>query len=178
MTKVKVIRVILSIILASLTLGLVITGCSGGSSGGSSTTAIVGKKAPDFTLQDLDGQSVSLSDFEGKPVLINFWNSGCSPCRREMPFLQEIYDEIPDSELVMLTINIGESSATVKKFLGDNNLSLPVLLDTNAAVAQRYSMPGIPTTFFVDRDGILQVKVIGAFPNKAAIESRLSEIMP
>lgn len=174
MTKVKVIRVILSIILASLTLGLVITGCSGGSS----TTAIVGKKAPDFTLQDLDGQSVSLSDFEGKPVLINFWNSGCSPCRREMPFLQEIYDEIPDSELVMLTINIGESSATVKKFLGDNNLSLPVLLDTNAAVAQRYSMPGIPTTFFVDRDGILQVKVIGAFPNKAAIESRLSEIMP
>ena len=177
MTKVKVIRVILSIILASLTLGLVITGCSGGSSGGSST-AIVGKKAPDFTLQDLDGQSVSLSDFEGKPVLINFWNSGCSPCRREMPFLQEVYGEIPGSELVMLTINIGESSATVKKFLGDNNLSLPVLLDANAAVAQSYSMPGIPTTFFIDRDGILQVKVIGAFPNKAAIESKLSEIMP
>jgi peroxiredoxin len=94
-----------------------------------------------------------------------------------MPYLQEVYDERQGSELVMLTINIGQNAATVKSFLHDNNLSLPVLLDADAAVTQRYGMPGIPTTFFIDRDGILRVKVIGGFPNKTVIDSRLSEIM-
>ncbi len=168
----KTLKVILVIILASLTLGLVITGCAGGSS-----TAVIGEKAPDFTLPNLDGESVSLTDFEGRPMLINFWNTGCPPCREEMPYLQEVYDERQGSELVMLTINIGQNAATVKSFLHDNNLSLPVLLDTDAAVTQRYGMPGIPTTFFIDRDGILRVKVIGGFPNKTVIDSRLSEIM-
>lgn len=168
----KTLKVILVIILASLTLGLVITGCSGGSS-----TGVIGEPAPDFTLPNLDGESVSLTDFEGRPVLINFWNTGCPPCREEMPYLQEVYDERQGSELVMLTINIGQNAATVKSFLHDNNLSLPVLLDADAAVARRYGMPGIPTTFFIDRDGILRVKVIGGFPNKTVIDSRLSEIM-
>ncbi len=168
----KTLKVILVIILASLTLGLVITGCSGGSS-----TAVIGEPAPDFTLPNLDGESVSLTDFEGRPVLINFWNTGCPPCREEMPYLQEVYDERQGSELVMLTINIGQNAATVKSFLHDNNLSLPVLLDADAAVTRRYGMPGIPTTFFIDRDGILRVKVIGGFPNKTVIDSRLSEIM-
>jgi len=155
--------------------GLLIAGCSSDSQ--TQSTAIIGEPAPDFTLQNLDGESVSFSDFEGRPVLINFWNTGCPPCRGEMPYLQEVYDEQRDTELVLLTINIGQSVSTVKDFLEENNLALPVLLDSDGDVTRRYGMPGIPTTFFIDRDGILRVKVIGGFPTKAAIDRRLSEIM-
>jgi peroxiredoxin len=156
--------------------GLLIAGCSGGSQG--SSIAIIGEPAPDFTLQDLDGESVSFRDLKGSPVVINFWNTGCPPCRNEMPHLQAVYEENSDSGLVLLTINIGQSVSTVEDFLDENNLTLPVLLDSDGAVTQRYGMPGIPTTFFIDKDGILRVKVIGGFPTKAAIDSRLSEIMP
>jgi peroxiredoxin len=78
----------------------------------------------------------------------------------------------------MLAVNVGDSPSEVEQFLQNHNLSLPVLLDTKKVVAQKYSIRAIPTTFFIDKDGIIQVKVIGAFPNKAAIESRLNEIMP
>jgi peroxiredoxin len=172
----KMLIKILLVTLAFLTPALMITGCSSGSP--TQSIAIIGEPAPDFTLQNLDGESVSLSDLRGSPVLINFWNTGCPPCREEMPYLQEVYSENRDTGLVLLTINIGQSVSTIKTFLKDNNLSLPVLLDSDGAVTQRYGMPGIPTTFFIGEDGILRVKVIGAFPSKAAIDSRLSEIMP
>lgn len=170
----KLLRVIITA-LALFTLSLLITSCAGSSS---SPTATVGGEAPDFTLPDLDGESVSLSDFSGRPLLINFWKTNCPPCRHEMPYLEEVYAAQKDTELVMLTINIGESPATISDFLQNNDLSLPVIIDTDAAVARTYALPGIPTTFFIDRDGIIKSKVIGAFPSKAAIDSRLSEIMP
>lgn len=164
----------LRVILALLTLGLLITSCSGGSG---PQTATVGQPAPDFELQNPDGDSTSLSDLD-IPVLINFWYTGCPPCRKEMPYLQQIYDERQSSELVVLAINVSESASTVNEFYQDNNLSLPVVLDTSGAVAQRYNIQFFPTTFFIDKDGIIQEKVIGAFPSKAAIEKRLSKIMP
>ena len=166
---------LLIITLALLVPVLVITGCAGNPG---SKAATVGQPAPDFTLSDLDGNSVSLTDFAGKPVLVNFWNTGCPPCREEMPYLQQVYDENIGTELVMLTINIAESADTVKDFFQDRNLSLPVLLDSDTAVTRRYDIQGIPTTFFIDKEGIIRVKVIGAFPGKSAIDSRMSEIMP
>jgi len=168
----------LLIVIALFAVGLPLAGCSPDTGGGSSTTVTVGSKAPDFTLPDLDGESVSLSDFSGKPILINFWNTGCPPCRSEMPYLQEVYDAQKDTELVMLIINLGESPATISDFLQSKGLSLPIIIDTDGDLARTYVLSGIPTTFFVDRDGIIKSKVIGAFPNEAAIDSRLSEIMP
>ena len=167
-------KMLTAILVMILTSGLLIIGCAGGSE----PTATVGKAAPDFTLQNLDGQSISLSDLKGKPVLVNFWATRCPPCVSEMPYLQEIYDEWSGKGLILLAINIGESSSKVEQFLQDHNLSLPVLLDTRAVVAQRYNIRGIPTTFFIDKDGIIQEKIIGAFPNKEAIENRVSKIMP
>ena len=95
-----------------------------------------------------------------------------------MPYLQQVYDEMLEKGLVVLAMNVGESSATVKQYMQDNNLSLPVVLDTKAVVARKYNIQFFPTTFFIDKDGIIQEKVIGAFPNKAAIEKRLNKIMP
>ena len=171
----KRLKVMLVITLVSvLTPGLAMAGCSPSSAQG----VEVGNLAPDFQLQNLDGQTVSLGNLQGKPVLINFWATWCGPCRSEMSYIQEIYEEWSDKELVVLAINLGESSAKVEEFIQGHTLSFTVLLDTKQDVAQRYNITGIPTTFFIDKDGIIQDKVIGAFQNKTQIENRLSKIIP
>lgn len=166
-TLIKILLVTLAI-----TPALLIIGCSNGSS----SVASVGQPAPDFILPNLDGESVSLSDFEGRPVFINFWRINCNPCREELPYLEAVYEE-RQGELVMLSINIGDDVSNIKQFLQNNSLSLSVLLDTDITVARRYAIPGTPTAFFIDKDGIIRAKVIGPFPSKAAIDSRLSEII-
>ena len=171
-------KVILVIILA---LGLIIAGGSAGCSPeGPAPGPQVGKPAPNFQLPNLGGQSVSLSDFQGKPVLINFWASWCPPCRIEMPYIQEVFEEWSGQGLVVLAINIGESSSKVKEFMENHALSFPVLLDMQGKVAEQYNVLiwGIPTTFFIDKDGIIQAIRVGIFPNKAAIEKSLNKIIP
>lgn len=166
-------RILTAILLLILTSVLLVGGCS-------SPAPQVGKLAPDFQLPDLDGQSVSLSDFRGKPVLVNFWATWCPPCRAEMPYIQEIFDdkEWSDKGLVILAIDKGESPSTVENFMQSYNLSFPVLLDINQNVALEYNIRGIPTTFLIDKDGIIQAIKVGAFSSKADIENNLSKIIP
>ena len=95
-----------------------------------------------------------------------------------MPYIQEIYEEWSDEGLVVLAINIGGTSSQVKEFLQSHNLSFTVLLDTKQDVARRYNIQYIPTTFFIDKEGIIQAVKVGAFPNKEAIEGELNKIMP
>lgn len=162
-----------------LVMGLLLTSCSPGfTAGGSAQAPQVGKLAPEFQLPNLDGQVISLSDLRGKPVLINFWATRCPDCREEMPYLQQVYEGWSGKGLVLLTIDIGESPATIKEFMQSNNLTMPVLLDTSQSVEQRYNITAIPTTFLIDKEGIVQVKRIGAFPSAEAIEKELSKIMP
>jgi peroxiredoxin len=137
-----------------------------------------GNLAPDFQLQSLDGQSASLSGLRGKPVLINFWATRCPPCRSEMPYLQEIYNEWSETELILLAISIGEGPTEVKEFMQSHKLSLPVLLDTNQDVALEYNIRYIPTTFFIDKKGIIQAMKVGAFSSKEEIEGVLTKIIP
>lgn len=168
---------IFTALLMCATLGFFISGCSGNST---QELAVVGKKAPAFELQDLEGNTVSLSDFSGSPILINFWYTGCPPCREEMPYLQELYSEMHDDGLIILAINGGESAGTVTQYLDDNHLSSlfdTMLLDHNFSTFEKYQIQFYPTSFFVDRDGIIREKVIGAFQSKAAIEKRLDKIM-
>ena len=174
-----------------LVLGLVTGGCSGESNSegpalgritGLSTepgqSPQKGKPAPDFQFEDPDGQATSLSNLQGKAVLLNFWASWCGPCIHEMPFLQQIYDEWTDKEVVILTIDVGESSSTAKRFLQSRGFSFPVLLDTKGVVAGQYNIRGIPTTFFIDRDGIIQDMRIGAFQSKEQIEAGIKTAIP
>ena len=172
-TMKKALPAILTIILAS---GLLITGCT--TESGNPATATVGQVAPDFTLQNLDGKSVSLSDFRGTPVLLNFWATWCGPCRFEMPFLQEIYDEQSERGFVLLTVNIAESPTKVADFMTELDLSLPVLLDARSEISKVYGITAIPTSFLIDKDGVIQKRIIGAFSSAAEIESELSEIVP
>jgi len=173
----KLLKVILVITLASvLTAGLVMAGCSSNST--SPTPTQVGNLAPDFQFYNPEEEPISLSDLRGKPVMLNFWATWCGPCVSEMPYLQQVYEEWSDKGLVLLAINKGEPPSQVKEFLQNHNLSLPVLLDTKQVIAQKYSIRAIPTTFFIDKEGIIQVVRVGAFPNKEAIESDLNKIMP
>ena len=160
-----------------LSAGSVVTGCSSNSAPSTQGTG-VGNLAPDFQLDNLEGESVSLSDFRGKPVMLNFWATWCHPCVSEMPDIQSVYEEQSAEGLVILLVNMGGTSPQVKEFLQNHNLSLPVLLDTTQAIAQKYNIRWIPTTFFIDKDGIIQAVKFGAFPNKEAIESDLNKIIP
>jgi peroxiredoxin len=160
----------LLILLAS---GILVTGCSA-----SVEAPEIGKAASGFQLTDIDGQSISLSDFRGEPVLLNFWATWCGPCRMEMPYIQEVYDERSEPGLVILAINIGESLTTVEEFMRDYNLSFPVLLDMKGNVAGKYNITGIPATYFIDSDGIIRDMQIGAFRSVAEIEDILSRVFP
>jgi len=162
-------RMLTAILVILIVLGSIATSCQ-------SEAPEVGKRAPDFQLNTLDGQSVSLSDLKGKPVLVNFWQIRCPPCAYEMPYLQQIYDEWQRNGLVLLAINIVESSSQAEEFMQSQGLSFPVLLDSEAAVAQRYNIRYIPTSFFIDKDGIIKYIKVGPFRSKAEIESILSKL--
>ena len=138
-----------------------------------------GKLAPDFQLESLDGQSVSLSSLQGKPLVLNFWATWCGPCRMEMPFVQGVYvdSKWSDLEVVILAVNVGESSSTAQSFMEANKLTFTVLLDTTNEVAMAYNISAIPTTYFVDRNGIIKNIKIGAFRNKAEIDRILTELI-
>lgn len=155
-----------------LILALAISSCS-------SPAPAVGKVAPDFQLQNLDGQAVSLSDFRGRPVLLNFWASWCEPCRFEMPFIQKVFEDEVWSEkgLVILGVDIGESPTTVEEFVEAFGLTFPMLLDINQDVALKYNIRGIPTTFLIDKDGIIQNIKVGPFSSKVEIEREVSKFI-
>ncbi len=169
-------RIIKMLILVSiLILGVAVAGCSLNTAPSPVGPSPAGNLAPDFKLQNLDGQSISLSSLRGRPVMLNFWASWCGPCRAEMPHIQAVFEDEKwkDQGLVILAVNIGESSSTAKKFVEDNSLSFPVLLDSDQSVARDYNVRGIPATFFIDKDGIIKDMKIGAFSNKAEIDWRL-----
>ena len=139
----------------------------------------VGNLAPNFQFQNPDGQTVALSDLQGRPVMLNFWATWCGPCRIEMPFIQEVFEDKvwSDQGLILLTVNGGESPAKVERFMRDNSHSFPVLIDGKSNVSRAYNVRGIPTTFFIDKDGIIQDIKIGAFLSKTEIDERLSKII-
>jgi len=161
---------LISVIITTLVFGGLSAGCAPAQ--GTRT----GNLAPDFQLASLEGQTVSLSDFRGNPVLLNFWASWCGPCKSEMPYIQRMHEEWSGKGLVILAIDIGESSATVGEFVEKYALSFMVLLDTDQEVALKYNVRSIPTTFFIDKNGKIQDIKIGAFSSKAEIERRLEKI--
>ena len=117
--------------------------------------------APLFGLPDLNGKVVSLSDFRGKPVLINFWASWCMPCLNEMPYIEEIYRERKDDNLVVLMINAKEPVKTVSKFAKDKDYTFTILLDSDGKTNSAYQVFGLPSTYFIDTNGIVRYSYMG-----------------
>ena len=117
-------------------------------------TPNVGDLAPDFTLKNLQGEEVTLSDYRGRPVLINFWATWCPPCRFEMPIIQKMYDTYKDEGFEVLAVDVEESITTVKRYIAQEGYTFPVLLDYKGEVANGpYRLRAFPTSYFVGRDG-------------------------
>ncbi len=132
--------------------------------------------APDFVLPSIEGQEKSLEDFKGKPLMLHFWATWCPPCREEMLTFQKIYEEFGPSGLTIVAINVGESPEKVKKFIKENGLTFPVLLDSKGEVANRYRVRGLPTTYWIDPSGkIVDLTVGGPLPEEFIVEN-LSKI--
>jgi len=118
--------------------------------------------APDFTLEDIDGKKVSLSDFRGKIVFLNFWATWCQYCVMEMPDLEKVHREFSKGDdAVILTINSDEDSDIVRKYIAENDLTLPVLMDNKYEVNWMYGISGIPVTYVIDRSGYIYGRISG-----------------
>lgn len=135
--------------------------------------------APDFRLETFGRDGYTLSESRGKPVLINFWTSWCPPCRSEMPAIQKVYDEFKDQGFVVLAVN-----STHQDNLGDaitfaqiRKLTFPILLDKDGLVGDLYEVRSLPTTFFVDPQGIIQEVVVGGPMSEALLQIRVEQLM-
>jgi peroxiredoxin len=144
---------------------LVFSGCTNNN--------LVGTAAPYFNLSDLAGQKVSLADFRGHPIVVNFWQLSCPPCVQELPHFQEVYSSNPNA--IILTIAIGNSS-TLSNFVSENNYGFPVLPDIDGAVAASYGVRYTPTTFLIDSTGRITDVKIGPYASPSELEQAINSL--
>jgi peroxiredoxin len=137
-----------------------------------------GEAAPLFLLSDLQGQEVGLAQHRGQPVILNFWATWCAPCIFEMPELQSAYEAHREDGLVILGLNRDEEQAVVSDFLADDltiNIDFPILLDEQAIVADSYGVLNMPTTYFIDAEGIVSAVHRGPL-TQAQIDAYLDDM--
>ena len=128
-------------------------------------------KAPEFTLTDLKNKKVSLSDYKGKYVMINFWATWCSACKSELPDLEKFYNENKNNkDFKFLTIDVGENKDVLEKFMKENKYNFDVLLDKNTEVSYDYTATALPTTVLIDKEGYIKKIILGAM-NKNSMNS-------
>ncbi|MFC7371031.1 redoxin domain-containing protein [Fictibacillus iocasae] len=122
-----------------------------------------GNKAPNFELETLDSKTMNLSDQKGKVVFVNIWATWCPPCRAEMPEMQAFYKKYGGNEAEILAVNLTDSDSreAARKFAKENKLTFPVLLDTEGTVGSAYRAVTIPTTYIINKDGIITNRHIG-----------------
>ncbi|MGA2264078.1 MAG: TlpA disulfide reductase family protein [Acidobacteriota bacterium] len=123
---------------------------------------IIGKPAPHFQLRDLNGQLVSLDDFKGKVVMLDFWATWCGPCRETMPVLEKMQQEHPH-DFTLLAVNLGDPADQVTPYVRAQNIQTRMLLDTDQNVGSAYGITSIPVQFVIDKKGILRYRQLGEY---------------
>jgi len=116
----------------------------------------IGKPAPDFTLKNMQGQNINLTEQRGSIILINFWASWCGPCRKEMPVLQTLQDKYQDLGVQVWGINVEQENQAGRDFLANLDLSFSIFFDETNKLSQTYQVEAMPTTVIVDRDGVVR----------------------
>ncbi|MCP1490062.1 TlpA disulfide reductase family protein [Peribacillus frigoritolerans] len=164
-------KIIASVALLSLITVAIVQAMDNESKGNDEKDALgglkIGAKAPNFSLKTLDGKQVELSDYEGKKVMLNFWATWCPPCKKEMPDMEK-YTQQAGDDVVVLAVNIDPEN-DVQAFVEDNGITFTIPLDSKSAknpVNERYKILSIPTTYFIDKKGIIRNKVISAMTLK------------
>ena len=135
--------------------------------------------APDFALEDAEGNLTRLSDLRGQPVLLNYWATWCPPCRAEMPAMQTVYQEYQSQGLVILAVNATQqdSRSAALAFAAELDLSFPILFDKQGLVGEAYQIRSMPTSFFIHPDGTIQEVVIGGPMAEALLRSRVEQLL-
>jgi peroxiredoxin len=168
------------IVAGLLILAVITAGCSQSREEEKSPdqVAALGKPAPSFELQDTNGRIWKLADLRGQVVFVNFWATWCPPCREEMPAMQKLYELMPKDSFKMLTILSNDEPALATAFAAKGGFDFPILIDPGSQVAQAYGITGVPETYIVDKQGILQQKYLGprAWSEPAAQQMLLSYI--
>ena len=137
----------------------------------------VGNKAPDFTLKDVDGKDVKLSDYKGKIVILNFFGVWCPWCVKEMPGFVKVYNEYKDKNVELLVVDVGDTKSKLQEYLKGNNFSIKPVLDSGSGgVAQLYSVNGFPTTFILNKDGIIH-KVDSGYTSESDLKDTLNKMI-
>lgn len=146
-----------------LVLGVAaLSGCGiGGGGDGVKSGVQEGMRLPDAEFTRLEGGTVKVSDLRGKPAVINFWATWCGPCKEEIPLLQQAYADGQGQSFALIAVT-EETERDVGNFVETNNMRLPVVLDPGGRAGQRYQIQGIPTTFFLDSQGVIVIRHIGA----------------
>ncbi len=135
--------------------------------------------APDFTLDTINGEQITLSDLRGQVVVINLWASWCPPCRAEMPAIEAIYQANKDAGLEVLAVNTTyqDDEGAAAQFARDFGLTFPILLDRDGAVSNRYQLQALPTTYFVDRQGVIREVIPGGPMKESLIQSKVADLL-
>lgn len=119
------------------------------------------RKAPDFTLKDMDGKVYKLSQFRGNAVIINFWTSWCPPCAYEMPALNRAWKKTRKMKIKILAINVGENEDQIFSFLGKYPVDFPLIMDRSGNTVKQWKVIALPTTFVVDKNGYIVYRAVG-----------------
>jgi peroxiredoxin len=136
---------------------------------------VAGELAPDFSVQDLNGDPVSLSDYEGKVVLLNIWATWCGPCKEEMPSMERLYREMKGEDFEILAVSVdaalgetdqqgnpGSSKDRLADFASEYGLTFPILHDPDGRIQTTYQTTGVPESFLLDREGVIRRRLAGA----------------
>ena len=140
----------------------------------------IGDKAPDFTLPGIDGKNVSLSDYAGKPVIINTWSTSCIECKKEMPYFKDVAEQFGAKGLVLLSVNTMDSTSTTRDYLSQNGYNFTALIDLKTVIYKKFCCPknADPNTFFIGADGTIKSIKIGGFATKDELLNEVNKIMP
>lgn len=152
---------------------------SGTSASGKISAPQEGFLAPDFNLKTPSGESVKLSDLRGQAVLVNLWATWCPPCRAEMQTIEKVYSEYKDQGFTVLAVNMTyqDDPLAVMPFVKEQELSFPILLDETSEMANVYQLRSLPSSFFIDRNGMIHEVVIGGPMAEALLRTRIEGIL-
>ena len=135
--------------------------------------------APDFSLKTATGETYALSELKGQAVLVNMWATWCPPCRAEMPAIEAMYQEYKDQGLVILAINhtFHDNPLDIAPFTEEYGLTFPILLDETSDTARAYQVRSLPSSYFIDRQGIIHEVIIGGPMSEALLRTKIEEIL-
>ena len=152
---------------------------SGASTSGKIPAPQQGFLAPDFELKTPNGETIKLSDLRGQAVLVNLWATWCPPCRAEMETIEKVYQEYQDQGFTVLAVNMTYQDELLKvtPFVNEHGLTFPILLDETGEMANAYQLKSLPSSYFINREGIINEVVIGGPMAEALLRTRIESIL-